>query len=362
MKITFVLPGYPWTPVGGFRVVYEYGNELVARGYEVTVVHPRFLRNIDLPPARNIYRELRRRAGHLRGLLVKSKVSWQPIDKRVDMLYVPEPIARHIPDADVVFATAWRTAEYVIEYPVAKGRKFYLVQDFEPYLGPKTRLENTWRKPFKKVAISYWLYEKVLQSGVPKRDVALIQNGIDLRRFRLIEDIDKRPKRIAMMYSRASYKAPEDGIEALEICKVKQPDLQAFCFGPNPRPKSLPLWIEYGRNIREDELLRMYNRSMIYLCCSLAEGFALPPAEAMACGCAIVSTDCGGNKEYCEHGVTGLLSLPKDPEALAKNAIRLLEDDDLRIRLARAGYERIQQFTWERSVNLLEQFITGNIE
>jgi glycosyltransferase involved in cell wall biosynthesis len=71
----------------------------------------------------------------------------------------------------------------------------------------------------------------------------------------------------------------------------------------------------------------------------------------------LVSTDNGGVREYAEHEVTALLSPPKNPEALAQNIVRLLENDDLRIRIAKAGHERIQQFTWERSTDLLEQFL-----
>jgi hypothetical protein len=40
MKLTFLMPCYPWIPMGGFRVVYEYANQLALAGHEVTVVHP----------------------------------------------------------------------------------------------------------------------------------------------------------------------------------------------------------------------------------------------------------------------------------------------------------------------------------
>ena len=361
MRITFVLPGYPWKPVGGFRVVYEYANRLVARGHEVIIVHSRRLPNWNPPPP-NFYYWLRRKAGYLRNLIFKPTVRWQPIDPRVRMLYVPEPTEKYVPDGDVIFATAWQTAEYVAEYPLTKGKKFYLVQDFGAYFGPKTRLEDTWRKPFKKVVISSWLYKQLLEIGVPQEDVALIPNGIDLQRFRLIEDIERRPKRVAMMYSNASYKAPEDGVKALEICKAKHKDLAAVCFGPGRRPRSLPSWIEYNSNIPEDELIKkIYNGSRIFLSSSIAEGFAMPPAEAMACGCAVVATDSGGIREYAEHEKTALLSPPRDPEALTKNLLRLLEDDDLRIQLAKAGHKRIQEFTWDRSTDLLEQFLIQHV-
>lgn len=356
MKITFILPGYPWKPVGGFRVVYEYANQLVARGHEVAVVHPRRLPNWN-PPAPSLYRWLPRKAGHLRNLILRPRVEWQPIDPRVRMLYVPKPTPPYVPDSDAVFATAWQTAELVVQFPSEKGEKFYLVQDFDSYFGSKERLEKTWQEPMKKVTVSSWLYNKVLQTGVPRDEIICIPNGIDHRRFRLVNDIATRPKRIAMMYSPASYKAPEDGLRALEICKKKCKNLQAVVFGPVSKPKRLPYWIDYKANVSEEQLIHIYNSSSIFLSSSIAEGFAFPPAEAMACGCAVVATDSGGIREYAEHAKTALLSPPGDPEALAENLLRVLEDDDLRIQLAQAGYQKIQEFTWERSTIMLEKFL-----
>lgn len=353
MKITFVLPGYP-APIGGFRVVYEYANHLVAREHEVTIVHARFLRNFDPPP--NFYRWLRRKTGNLLTRISMPNLQWLPIDKRVRMLYVREPIARSVPNSDVVLATAWQTAEYVTDYSSSKGRKYYLVQDFPPYMGSQERIEASWKLPFEKVTVSRWLYDKVV-SVTGTNHLVNVPNGIAFRRFRKIEDINNRPKRISMMYSPGKYKGAKDGIHALEICKRRHPDLQMTVFGRVLRPRQIPSWIEYRFNIPEEELVHLYNQTRIFLCSSLAEGFALPPAEAMACGCAVVSTDCGGNRDYAEDGITALLSPPGVPQALAGNVIRLLEDDDLRVRLAKAGYERIQKFTWERSTDLLEQFL-----
>jgi glycosyltransferase involved in cell wall biosynthesis len=105
-----------------------------------------------------------------------------------------------------------------------------------------------------------------------------------------------------------------------------------------------------------------YNRSSIILSSSLHEGFALPPAEGAACGCAIVATDSGGIRDYAQDGVTALLSSPGDPQALAQNLCRLLADDDLRVRLAHAANERLREFTWRRSSDLLEEFIVDTVE
>lgn len=363
MTITFILPGYPWKPIGGFRVVYEYANHLVARGHEVRVVHPRRLPNWSSPPPPNLYRWLRRKAGQLRDLVLTPSVRWQPIDRRVQMLYVPELTARYVPNADAVFATWWATAELVLEYPSNKGQKFYLIQHYEVWGGPKERVDATWRAPLHKVVIAKWLYEKGLELGVSPMEMCHIPNGIDHSRFKLLEPIESRsPYKIAMMYSDAVWKGATDGLKALQIVKDKFPQIQAILFGVGPRPKRLPRWIEYIHNPQQDVLVRqIYNGCAVYLCPSWTEGWHLPPAEAMACGCAVVSTDIGGVHDYAEHGKTALLSLPKDPEALAENLLRVLEDDNLRVQLAKAGYGRIQEFTWERSTDLLEQFLLKHV-
>ncbi|MFH1221214.1 MAG: glycosyltransferase family 4 protein [Candidatus Eisenbacteria bacterium] len=358
MRIAFVLPGYPWRPVGGFRVVYEYANGLVARGHDVSVVHPRRLAN-DIPTTtpRRLLR-LRLQAGRLRNLIMRPVVRWAPIDERVRMLYVPEPLPRYVPDGDAVFATAWQTAEYVGAYPEGKGDRCYLVQSYEVWSGPRERVDATWRAPLKKVVIARWLYEKGLELGVAADQMMHVPNGINHARYRIVLPIEERRPQVAMLYSPLGCKASEDGIRALELARRRVPQIQARLFGTGPRPKDLPRWIDYFRDPAQTRLIEnIYNGSSIYLCSSLAEGWALPPAEAMACGCALVSTDIGGVRDYAQHEVTALLSPPGNPEKLAAALIRSLTDERLRTGIARSGNECIKGFTWERSTDLLEQFL-----
>jgi glycosyltransferase involved in cell wall biosynthesis len=275
------------------------------------------------------------------------------------MLYVPEPTAKHIPDGDAVFATAWQTAEYVLDYPQEKGAKFYLIQSYEVWSGPKERVDATWRAPFKKVVIAQWLYDKGVELGALASGMIHIPNGMDHTRYRVLLPIDNRPPRVAMMHSRLSVKGGQDGLHAIGSAKARVPHLEALVFGTDARPRGLPGWIRYFRDPPQSDLIRnIYNESSIYLCPSLTEGWALPPAEAMACGCALVSTDIGGGHDYAEHEATALLSPAGNPQALADSIVRAVSDDDLRVRLAKAGNARIQEFTWERSTDLLEGFLS----
>ena len=358
MKITFIPHGYHPKPVGGLMVVYEYANQLAARGHDVTVVHPDQLPNLISGPRARLKLWMGGRKKQPRYSTMIPQVDWHQIDSRVKMLRVSEPKPSYIPDGDAVVATFWATAEYAIGFPQEKGEKFYLVQDYGLWAGPKARVDATWRSSLRKIVISRWLYETGIKMGVPANKMIYIPNAIDHRTFRLMHPVTDRPQRIAMVFHTVPWKGAEDGIRALELVRKQFPKLQAVLFGIFPRPTSLPDWIEYSYDPSQEELVgSIYNGSSIYVCPSWLEGFGLPPAEAMACGCAVISTDNGGVRDFAENEVTALLSPPKNPTALAVNIVRLLNDDNTRIKLAKAGHERIQGFSWEQSTNLLEQVL-----
>ena len=357
MKITFVLPCYPWRPIGAFRVVYEYANQLVSRGHQVSVVHARVLRDEKgFQTPHGLYRRLRRKAGYLRDAVRVPRVRWQEIDSRVQMLYVQEPVAEAVPDADAVFATAWDTVQYVCRYPEAKGNKFHLVQSYDYGGQLDERTAAAWRSEINKIVISKWLGEKMAELGC--NDFSYVPNAIDHNRFRLVRPIAERPKRVAMLYAMAECKGSADGLRALSIAKEKHPDLTAVLFGIPKRPRDLPGWMDYFRDPAPHDLVnKVYNSSSIFLCPSRAESFALPAAEAMACGCALATTDCGGNRDYAEDQVNALVSPPGEPEPLARNLSHVLGDEELRLHLAHNGNARVREFSWERSARTLETLV-----
>ena len=218
------------------------------------------------------------------------------------------------------------------------------MQDFPPWLGPAREIRATWRLGMRTVAVSGWLAGQVEAAG---GKATVVPPGIDHAPFGVRTPPEDREPVVAMLYSRAPYKAPEDGVAAIRLARDARPDLRAVVFGSGPRPATLPGWMEYRRAVPQDGLVELYNEASVFLCSSLAEGFALPPAEAMACGCAVVTTDCGGNREYATHGETALVSRPGDPHALGSNLTRLLEDERFRLALAERGREAVDRFTWD---------------
>ena len=87
---------------------------------------------------------------------------------------------------------------------------------------------------------------------------------------------------------------------------------------------------------------------------SESEGMPNALLEAMASGLPAIATAVGGVPEVIEHNVTGLMVPPCDPAALSKAILALLNNEDLRHRLARAGRERVvRHFSFDRLMSVL---------
>lgn len=358
MRVTFILPWHPVAPSGGFRVVYEYANYLTQRGHDVSVLHARYCKPYKDPPLTWPHgaRELWRTAQHNFRALRRPRIPWQYIDARVRLLMAPdEPLSHRVPDGDVVFATAWQTASYVAEYPRNKGIPCYLIQGWEVWAGPEDAVRNSWFLPLNKVVVSRWLEEIGRSLGV--QDLIHIPNAINQMIFRCTKPLGGRPPAIVSLYHSAKQKGVEDAIQVLRMIHERHPQVPATFFGVAPRGRDIPDWVAYVQNPSPVSLVKLYNAHSIYLGASWNEGWALPPAEAMACGCAFVGTDSGGCRDYAIHDQTALLSPPRDPATLYRNLARVVDDAGLRRALQDNGHAYIETFSWERSGKALEQWM-----
>lgn len=102
------------------------------------------------------------------------------------------------------------------------------------------------------------------------------------------------------------------------------------------------------RNVTSDvEVARIYNRATLALFPSFYEGFGLPPLEAMACGCPVVTSEAASLPEVC--GGAALYVNPHDTESIADGITKVASDSDLRQGMRRRGIEQAAKFSWEKA-------------
>src|SRR5271166_7085470 len=196
------------------------------------------------------------------------------------------------------------------------------------------------------------------QMGVAPDRMTVVPVGVDHTVYRPFDEVAPAPGRIMVT---SSSDVPMKGLVPLleAVAKLRtERDIELVVIG-KPRPDGrvakaierldLAPIVQCVTGITDDELARNYGQAQVAVVPSLYEGFSLPAIEAMACGVALVATTGGALPEVVGvDGVTGLLVPPDDPGALALAIGRLLDDDQLRLRLGAAGRERVLgRFTWQ---------------
>lgn len=101
------------------------------------------------------------------------------------------------------------------------------------------------------------------------------------------------------------------------------------------------------------DLDALYHDAVALTFPSRFEGFGAPVLEAMSRGCPVLAADATALPEVV--GDAGMLVSPDNPDEWFHAMRDLWEDEDLRVRLGKAGTERAREFSWERSADVLEQ-------
>jgi glycosyltransferase involved in cell wall biosynthesis len=109
------------------------------------------------------------------------------------------------------------------------------------------------------------------------------------------------------------------------------------------------------------EIADIYNKCVIFISTSWWEGFGLPGLEAMACGCALITSNSGGCQEYAVNNVNSLYFLPKSTIELSSVLLNLLENKELVNKLKEKGKTKAGEFSWQKSASQLENILYNEL-
>jgi len=191
-------------------------------------------------------------------------------------------------------------------------------------------------------------------------NVSVIANPVDAGRER---GVPREANAILFLGRLDKDKGIFELVDALTTVRERIPGAKVWFAGDGDRQalagyaekRGVASAIEFFGWVDNDEKRKLLARAMVYALPSRMEGLPMAVLEALAAGLPIVATRVGGIPGVIEDEKTGLLVPPRDPQALASALCRLLEDRELRSRLARAGRRTVEdRFAPERVLPRIE--------
>jgi glycosyltransferase-like protein len=115
-------------------------------------------------------------------------------------------------------------------------------------------------------------------------------------------------------------------------------------------------------NIPEVNIPDLYGAGDIFVFPSLKEGWGLVVLEAMASGVPVIASNIAPLTEYLKDSENAILIPPMDHEALAQEIISVLEDEDLREKLATNGLRTAKSYSWRNTALMHSEFYNRILE
>lgn len=354
MRVALVCP-YAWDDAGGVQThVRELGERLLALGHDVVALSP-----ARVPPSQPWVTA----AG--RPVNVTYNSSNAPVDPRPwsratvrhalaafgpDVVHVHEPLA----PSTALWAVLESRAPVVATFHsgVARSRLYDLAAPL---------LRRVARRLTFRVAVSE-VAARTARSRIGG-DFEVVPNGVDTARFAEATPLDLGPGTKLLFVGRLDErKGFPLALQAFERMAHDREDLRLVVVGDGPQrgavnglPSALRDRVLMAGSVPNVDVPPYHAACDLYLGASIGgESFGIVLVEAMAAGLPVVAGNVPGYDEVVRDGVDGLLVAPRDPQALAAAAARVLDDPGLRAALAAGGRHRAAEFDWSRVVERLQ--------
>ncbi len=219
------------------------------------------------------------------------------------------------------------------------------------------------------ITVSNYIKREVVRLGVNEEKIKVIYNGVDSKRFKPVSKKEK--DKIRKKYGLEECKMvlflgrldPSKGLDnllkALPIILGEEPETKVVIAGqgwlePILATLAKLLGVEnhviFAGYIPSKDLPAIYSAADVFVSPSLCEPFGITLLEAMACETAVVSTYTGGIPEFVKPMENGILVDAHSPDQLAYAITLLLQDENLRRKIAENGRKTVEKdFTWEKT-------------
>lgn len=367
----FFVGGLPYTsyPSGGENVIFQLCYRLKLQGYKVALI---VIKNwqgylYKIKGDKKILKVTARKHPYIRRVLsteifntlggeVLRKLNHIDYDftilNNIDIYFLKSPNTVQNIHVKRAIAAGWGTADFTGEFVSKNSAEgYYLVQNSEDDHSFSGALNNyaadTYKlKNLKKIVINHGMYKR-FENEKP----LLFNVGID---YTLFNKQSNGKENIILFPLRGSEsKGAKYVLEAAENLHKELSGWKFSAFGDYTL--SIPDYIDFHPRVNTNELINLYEKSAVFILPSLVEGFSLTVLEAMASGCAVISTDCGGVDEYGINNKNILFVPIKNSKAIESAALNLIKDEQLLKKLSANAIITAEKYSYE---NMYKGFIS----
>lgn len=169
--------------------------------------------------------------------------------------------------------------------------------------------------------------------------------GVDIQKFKKL-NIPKK-NQILFIGQKLKMNGYEYALEAIKLMpKEHRPELKILSITKNKN----------GR-LSDDEIVKLYNESLITLSLSNFDTFGLVALEALACEVPVIAFNVAGYRETMLDGETGYL-VDFDPRDISERITHLLENPEKLYQMGRRGRKWVEEYwTWDKQIKQLEALL-----
>jgi len=188
-----------------------------------------------------------------------------------------------------------------------------------------------------------------------KIEVIYLGNSFNIKKDDKTINVMIPKKYILFVGSRRGYKNFELFIEAISPLLDDDVKLNVVCAGGG---KFNDTEIEKLKNLKikdkvfyysgsDSVLAYLYQKAVTFVFPSFYEGFGIPILESFACGCPVICSRTSSLPEVA--GDAAIYFDPTDKFSISRSIQKVIYDNNLRNQLIYKGYQRVKEFTWEKT-------------
>lgn len=333
MRIVFILPGRGVS--GGVRVTCAMATRLRDRGHNVRILYQNGQSLLDRCKA------IRDR------MFYPDAQDWLELFAgRIDDFH--DLAACRFEEDELIVAVGMAMSAEMARLESLPNVKVQYIHGATPW-APEL-MQRALSIPLPKIIVASYL-KQIVETLGRGEIVALIPNGVN--RDEYFNLVQEQRDGVGLIYSSHWAKDPATALAVIESLSRLHPALPIRVFGADRRPSQITPRM-YCRYPSLEGARQIYSQSQVWVMASRSEGFSMPVLEAMACGCCVVATDCGGTRDLIVNGENGFLVPVGDPDGIVNKVELLLGDAGLRTRMRHGAEQTAQQFNWESSIDKLE--------